>query len=187
MPIAIEAIDGSPFGALAPPGDRIALAQRAAAGAGRGASRVWRRPQLRQSHQGSRREDAEYPAAVHEAGLRRRRSRRTGHLSARRAGRALRVRAGRGHRQRARRVSAADAPGIVFGYTCANDISERVIQREEMGMGSLVVGKGYDTFCPLGPVIVTDIDPSTPAHPDPRQRRGPPGHNTSDLSVRCAD
>ncbi|MEO8137342.1 MAG: fumarylacetoacetate hydrolase family protein, partial [Betaproteobacteria bacterium] len=43
---------------------------------------------------------------------------------------------------------------------CANDISERVIQREEMGMGSLVVSKGYDTFCPLGPVIVTNIDPS---------------------------
>ncbi|MEO8132815.1 MAG: fumarylacetoacetate hydrolase family protein, partial [Betaproteobacteria bacterium] len=37
--------------------------------------------------------------------------------------------------KRARRVSAADAPGFVFGYTCANDISERVIQREEMGMG----------------------------------------------------
>jgi len=62
--------------------------------------------------------------------------------------------------RRARRVTVAEAPGYVFGYTCANDISERVIQREEMGMGSLVVGKGYDTFCPLGPVIVTDLDPS---------------------------
>ena len=27
-------------------------------------------------------------------------------------------------------------------------------------MGALVVSKGYDTFCPLGPVIVTDLDPS---------------------------
>ena len=61
---------------------------------------------------------------------------------------------------RARRVAVADALGVVFGYTCANDISERVIQREEMGMGSLVVGKGYDTFCPLGPFVVTGIDPS---------------------------
>lgn len=61
---------------------------------------------------------------------------------------------------RARRVSVADALGVVLGYTCANDISERVIQREEMGMGSLVVSKGYDTFCPLGPFIVSGIDPS---------------------------
>ena len=62
--------------------------------------------------------------------------------------------------RRARRVSKADALGVVLGYTCANDISERVIQREEMGMGALLVSKGYDTFCPLGPVVVTDLDPS---------------------------
>lgn len=62
--------------------------------------------------------------------------------------------------RRARRVAAADAGAVILGYTCANDISERVIQREEMDMGCLLVGKGYDTFCPLGPVIVTDLDPS---------------------------
>lgn len=60
----------------------------------------------------------------------------------------------------ARRVSEADALGHVLGYTCANDISERVIQKEEMAQGCLVVSKGFDTFCPLGPVIATDIDPS---------------------------
>jgi 2-keto-4-pentenoate hydratase/2-oxohepta-3-ene-1,7-dioic acid hydratase in catechol pathway len=49
---------------------------------------------------------------------------------------------------------------VILGYTCANDISERVIQREEMGMGCLVISKGYDSFCPLGPVIVTDLDPA---------------------------
>jgi len=62
--------------------------------------------------------------------------------------------------RRARRVAPADAPSVILGYTCANDISERVIQREEMGMGCLVISKGYDTFCPLGPVIVTDLDPA---------------------------
>lgn len=62
--------------------------------------------------------------------------------------------------RRARRVAVADAASAILGYTCANDISERVIQREEMGLGCLVVGKGFDTFCPLGPVIVTDLDPS---------------------------
>jgi len=61
---------------------------------------------------------------------------------------------------RARRVAVADAASVILGYTCANDISERVIQREEMDMGCLLVGKAYDTFCPLGPVIVTDLDPS---------------------------
>lgn len=63
--------------------------------------------------------------------------------------------------RRARRVAAADAASAILGYTCANDISERVIQREEMDMGCLLVGKAYDSFCPLGPVIVTDLDPSS--------------------------
>lgn len=62
--------------------------------------------------------------------------------------------------RRARRVALADAARVILGYTCANDISERVIQREEMDQGCLLVGKAYDTFCPLGPVIVTDLDPS---------------------------
>lgn len=62
--------------------------------------------------------------------------------------------------RRARRVAVADVASVILGYTCANDISERVIQREEMGLGCLVIGKGFDSFCPLGPVIVTDLDPS---------------------------
>lgn len=51
------------------------------------------------------------------------------------------------------------APGTyrdyVLGYTCANDISARDFQR---GDGQWTRGKGSDTFCPLGPWIVTDID-----------------------------
>jgi 2-keto-4-pentenoate hydratase/2-oxohepta-3-ene-1,7-dioic acid hydratase in catechol pathway len=60
----------------------------------------------------------------------------------------------------ARRVSADDASDVILGYTCANDISERVIQKEEMDQGCLLIGKGYDTFCPLGPFIATGLDPS---------------------------
>jgi 2-keto-4-pentenoate hydratase/2-oxohepta-3-ene-1,7-dioic acid hydratase in catechol pathway len=60
----------------------------------------------------------------------------------------------------ARRVSKADALGSVLGYTCANDVSERVIQRVEMDQGALLVGKGFDSFCPLGPVVATDLDPT---------------------------
>ena len=59
----------------------------------------------------------------------------------------------------ARRVSRGQALDYVLGYTCGNDVSERTIQRAEMKAGSLVIGKGFDTFCPLGPAIVTDADP----------------------------
>ncbi len=59
-----------------------------------------------------------------------------------------------------RRVSEADALGLVLGYTCANDVSQRPIQFAEMKMGTLLIGKGFDTFCPLGPVIATALDPA---------------------------
>jgi len=61
----------------------------------------------------------------------------------------------------ARRVPEAQALEYVLGYTCANDVSERVTQLAEMKMGCLLVGKSYDTFCPLGPVVATDLDPES--------------------------
>lgn len=63
--------------------------------------------------------------------------------------------------RRTRRVSEAQALDAVLGYTCANDVSDRVTQRAEMKMGCLLVGKSYDTFCPLGPVIATGLDPTS--------------------------
>jgi 2-keto-4-pentenoate hydratase/2-oxohepta-3-ene-1,7-dioic acid hydratase in catechol pathway len=60
--------------------------------------------------------------------------------------------------KKARRVSEADALDYVFGYTCGNDVSERVIQAKEMGNGCLLIGKGFDTFKPLGPYIATGLD-----------------------------
>jgi 2-keto-4-pentenoate hydratase/2-oxohepta-3-ene-1,7-dioic acid hydratase in catechol pathway len=59
-----------------------------------------------------------------------------------------------------RRIPEAQALAHVLGYTCANDVSERVIQKAEMDQGALLVGKGYDSFCPLGPVIATSLDPT---------------------------
>ena len=59
-----------------------------------------------------------------------------------------------------RRVLEAAALDYVLGYTCGNDISERVIQFAEMEMGCMLLGKGFDTFCPLGPVIATGLDPT---------------------------
>lgn len=62
--------------------------------------------------------------------------------------------------KQARHVQAADAYDYVLGYTCGNDVSDRIVQRKESRFGCLLAGKGYDTFAPLGPVIATDIDPS---------------------------
>lgn len=59
-----------------------------------------------------------------------------------------------------RRIPVEAALDHVLGYTCANDVSERIIQKEEMDQGALLVGKGFDSFCPLGPVIATGLDPS---------------------------
>ncbi|NWG22858.1 MAG: fumarylacetoacetate hydrolase family protein [Pseudorhodoplanes sp.] len=59
----------------------------------------------------------------------------------------------------ARRVPKEKALDVVLGYTCANDVSERTIQFAEMKTGCMLIGKSYDTFCPIGPVIATDLDP----------------------------
>lgn len=54
--------------------------------------------------------------------------------------------------RRARRVSEADALDHVLGYTLCNDVSARDAQFAD---GQWVRGKSFDTFCPLGPWIVT--------------------------------
>jgi 5-carboxymethyl-2-hydroxymuconate isomerase len=54
--------------------------------------------------------------------------------------------------RRARDVAPEDALDHVFGYTVANDVSARDLQ---FGDGQWVRGKSLDTFCPLGPVVVT--------------------------------
>lgn len=51
-----------------------------------------------------------------------------------------------------RNVPVEDALSHVFGYTVANDVSARDVQ---FGDGQWVRGKSFDTFCPLGPVVVT--------------------------------
>ena len=66
----------------------------------------------------------------------------------------------------ARHVTADEAMDYVFGYTCANDVSARDLQFSD---GQWIRGKSLDTFCPLGPWVVTadQID-------DPQQ-----------LSIKC--
>jgi 2-keto-4-pentenoate hydratase/2-oxohepta-3-ene-1,7-dioic acid hydratase in catechol pathway len=57
----------------------------------------------------------------------------------------------------ARNVSKDDALSYVAGYTCANDVSARDAQ---FGDGQWFRGKGFDTFCPVGPTIVELDDAS---------------------------
>lgn len=61
----------------------------------------------------------------------------------------------------ARNVKKADALDYVLGYTCANDVSARDWQKNGGG-GQWCRGKTFDTFCPLGPVLVTADEISDP-------------------------
>jgi 2-keto-4-pentenoate hydratase/2-oxohepta-3-ene-1,7-dioic acid hydratase in catechol pathway len=54
-------------------------------------------------------------------------------------------------------VSAARAAESILGYTVANDVTARDQQRAD---GQWTRAKGHDTFCPVGPWIVTDVDPA---------------------------
>jgi 2-keto-4-pentenoate hydratase/2-oxohepta-3-ene-1,7-dioic acid hydratase in catechol pathway len=58
--------------------------------------------------------------------------------------------------KRAKRVKRDDAHKHIFGYTCANDVSDRVVQRQDPRW---MRAKSFDTYCPLGPVVETDADP----------------------------
>ncbi|MEN6357648.1 MAG: fumarylacetoacetate hydrolase family protein [Armatimonadota bacterium] len=57
----------------------------------------------------------------------------------------------------ARNISESEALDYVFGYTCANDVSARDAQKSD---GQWVRAKSFDTFAPMGPYVVTDIDPT---------------------------
>jgi 2-keto-4-pentenoate hydratase/2-oxohepta-3-ene-1,7-dioic acid hydratase in catechol pathway len=53
-----------------------------------------------------------------------------------------------------REVPAERAADVVLGFTCANDVTARDLQRAEKQWGR---AKGFDTFCPLGPWVETDL------------------------------
>ena len=53
-------------------------------------------------------------------------------------------------------ASDEDSLNYVLGYTCVNDVTARDLQRKDV---QFTRGKSFDTFCPVGPWIETDIDP----------------------------
>ena len=69
-------------------------------------------------------------------------------------------------------VSAAQAADNILGYTIGNDVSARDQQKAD---GQWTRAKGHDTFCPVGPWVVTDVDPGRPGTAHRSQRRGQAG------------
>ena len=59
--------------------------------------------------------------------------------------------------KRAHRVSREQALDFVQGYVCVNDVTVRDLQKKD---GQWARAKGFDTFCPVGPRLVTGIDPT---------------------------
>jgi 2-keto-4-pentenoate hydratase/2-oxohepta-3-ene-1,7-dioic acid hydratase in catechol pathway len=58
----------------------------------------------------------------------------------------------------ARNIPSGEDPlSYVLGYTCVNDVTARDLQRKDV---QFTRGKSFDTFCPVGPWIETDIDPA---------------------------
>lgn len=55
-----------------------------------------------------------------------------------------------------RDVKADNASSVILGYTAANDVTARDLQRADV---QFTRGKSFDTFCPLGPWIETEFDP----------------------------
>jgi 2-keto-4-pentenoate hydratase/2-oxohepta-3-ene-1,7-dioic acid hydratase in catechol pathway len=56
-----------------------------------------------------------------------------------------------------RDVAASRAASVILGYTCANDVTARDQQSAD---GQWARAKGYDSFCPIGPWITTNVDPT---------------------------
>jgi 2-keto-4-pentenoate hydratase/2-oxohepta-3-ene-1,7-dioic acid hydratase in catechol pathway len=58
--------------------------------------------------------------------------------------------------KRCKHVNLAEAAQVILGVTCANDVTARDVQRAD---GQWARGKSFDTFCPLGPHIITQLAP----------------------------
>jgi|SRR5690625_2541899 len=62
--------------------------------------------------------------------------------------------------KKCKNVPASQAKEYIFGYTCANDVSNRDLQKKDI---QFTRAKSFDTYKPLGPCIATDIDPDNVA------------------------
>jgi 2-keto-4-pentenoate hydratase/2-oxohepta-3-ene-1,7-dioic acid hydratase in catechol pathway len=60
-----------------------------------------------------------------------------------------------------RAVSELHALDHVFGYTCANDVTVADVLHRDKSFAQWSRAKGFDTFCPMGPVMASGLDPAT--------------------------
>ena len=58
-----------------------------------------------------------------------------------------------------------DVRSYILGYTCVNDVTARDLQNKD---GQWTRAKGFDTFCPIGPVIADGLDPWQGVHIETR-------------------
>ena len=86
--------------------------------------------------------------------------------------------------KRARHVPRGQALDFVLGYTCGNDVTARDLQSKD---GQWTRSKGFDTFCPLGPWIETELDPSDLAVQARVNGQVRQSSRTSDLIFGVAD
>ncbi len=84
--------------------------------------------------------------------------------------------------KKAKDVREEEALEYALGYACANDVSARGCQRED---SQFTRGKGFDTFCPIGPVIATDIDPDKASIQCRLNGKTMQDSNTSDMIFSC--
>ncbi len=59
--------------------------------------------------------------------------------------------------RKTRNVMPDDVSGCILGFTCVNDVTARDLQKKDV---QFTRSKSFDTFCPVGPWIATEIDPS---------------------------
>ena len=83
----------------------------------------------------------------------------------------------------AKHVSEADALDYVLGYTCGNDVSARDCQLKLDAVWAR--GKSFDTFCPIGPWIETDLDPDNCDITTRLNGEVVQNSNTSDMVFGC--
>ena len=60
-------------------------------------------------------------------------------------------------KKKAKSVTPAHARDVILGYTCMNDVTARDLQKKDLQWAR---AKGFDTFAPMGPWVVTDLDPA---------------------------
>jgi 2-keto-4-pentenoate hydratase/2-oxohepta-3-ene-1,7-dioic acid hydratase in catechol pathway len=83
----------------------------------------------------------------------------------------------------ARNIQRSAWRSVVLGFTCANDVTARDLQKKDV---QFTRGKSFDTFCPLGPCIDTDVDPAALSLRTRVNGQTKQDGNTHDMVFDCA-